>query len=67
MKGRFVRDKKLNRFLRTNGFIQRVIDRTGAKQEGGIFPRWKSRRKSNIRANALQIARQVVHCNLQQG
>lgn len=47
LRARFVRDKKLNRFLRTNGFVQRVIDRTGAKQGGRNFPllfRWKSRR-----------------------
>lgn len=38
LRARFVRDKKLNRFLRTNGFVQRVIDRTGAKQGGRNFP-----------------------------
>lgn len=62
LKGRFARDKKLNRRLRR---VAPVIDRetTGG---GGNF-QWKTRRKdSNIRA--LQIVRQVVpRCNLQQG
>lgn len=68
LRARFVRDKKLNRFLRTNGFVQRVIDRTGAKQGGEKFssPDGKAA-ETSIRANALQIARRLVHRNLQQG
>lgn len=62
LKGRFVRDKKLNRSSRAHGYVQRdrsarCKTRVGRRGEE-IFPRWKTVAETT-RANALQIARKL--------